>query len=160
MDTAPSLPSQPATDVAALFARERIPMLRMATLMVGSPSLAEEIVGDSFAIVAERWNSLERPGGYLRTTVVNGCAQALRRRETEDRLRHLAVDRLECDLPTRLIELRDALEHLSDRQRMVVVLRYFVDISDAEIADLLDVRPSTVRSLARRAFAVLRKELS
>ena len=63
------------------------------------------------------------------------------------------------EIPERLIELRSALDCLSDRQRIVVVLRYFVDLPDDEIAQALDVKPSTVRSLAHRALAVLRREL-
>lgn len=135
-------------------------MLRMATLMVGSPAVAEEVVQDAFAAVSERWATLDRPGGYLRTTVVNGCAQVLRRRATEEKANRRAVVDETIELPIHLLELTDALGRLSERQRIVVVLRYFVDISDDEIADILGVEPSTVRSLAHRAFAVLREELS
>lgn len=85
MEHAPPTPQPIDKGLAALFAVEHLPMLRMATLMVGSASVAEEVVQDSFAVVAERWDSLERPGGYLRTTVVHGCAQVLRRRATENR---------------------------------------------------------------------------
>ena len=49
-------------------------MLRMATLMVGSAEVGEDIVQDAFASVVERWESLENPGGYLRTCVVNGVS--------------------------------------------------------------------------------------
>lgn len=158
---APSGPTgaAPAEGLAELFAIERIPMLRMATLMVGSAAVAEEVVQDAFIAVGERWSSLERPGAYLRTSVVNGCAQVLRRRSAESRAISARRFEANAELPTRLIELLDALERLNDRQRIVVVLRYFVDISDGEIAELMGVRPSTVRSLARRAFAVLRREL-
>lgn len=134
-------------------------MLRMATLMVGSVAVAEEVVQDAFVVVSGRWSSLERPGAYLRTTVVNGCAQVLRRRDAEGRALAAQSPAPEFELPSRLIELRDALERLSERQRIVVVLRYFVDIPDEEIAEVLGVRPATVRSLARRALRVLRKEL-
>ena len=58
-----------------------------------------------------------------------------------------------------LLELRDALGRLGERQRAVVVLRYFADLPDVEIAEVLGCRPSTVRSLVRRALRVLRKEL-
>ena len=70
-----------------LFVAERRPMVRLAALMVGSRALAEEIVQDAFASVSERWDGLHRPGGYLRTAVVNGCARVLRRRSVEDRHR-------------------------------------------------------------------------
>ncbi len=135
-------------------------MLRMATLIVGSAAVAEEVVQDAFAVVSERWGTLERPGGYLRTTVVNGCAQILRRRATEDKANRRVAVVETTEIPTQLLELKDALDRLSERQRVVVVLRYFVDVSDEEIAAILGVEPSTVRSLAHRAFAVLREELS
>lgn len=143
-----------------MFADERAPMVRMATLIVGSAAVAEEVVQDAFAAVSERWGSLDRPGAYLRTSVVNGCGQVLRRRATEDRVVRLQPDPGGVELPTRLVELREALDRLSDRQRVVVVLRYFVDVGDEEIAATLGVRPATVRSLARRALLVLREELS
>lgn len=135
-------------------------MVRMATLMVGSVAMAEEIVQDAFVQVSGRWNSLDRPGAYLRRCVVNGCGQVLRRRSLEERYANLDVEEPPIELPSHLLELRDALDQLSERQRLVIVLRYFVDLPDAEIADALDARPSTVRSLARRALAALRKELT
>ena len=135
-----------------------MPMVRLAALLVGSRAVAEEVVQDAFASVSERWDGLDRPGGYLRTAVVNGCAQVLRRRSVEDRHRPVPVE-IPDEIPERLIELRAALDRLTDRQRIVMVLRYFVVVPDDEIARTLDVRPSTVRSLARRALAVLRKEL-
>lgn len=145
-------------DLESLFVAERVPMVRLAALMVGSRSIAEEVVQDAFASVSERWDGIDRPGAYLRMVVVNGCAQVLRRRSVEDRHRPVALENPD-EIPERLIELRSALDHLSDRQRIVVVLRYFVDLPDDEIAQALDVRPSTVRSLAHRALAVLRREL-
>lgn len=148
-----------SADLSRLFTTERAPMVRMATLVIGSAALAEEVVQDAFLEVSRRWESLDRPGAYLRRTVLNGCAMALRHRSVEDRYVHLEVGSAAQELPSRLIELRDALDRLSERQRIVVVLRYFVDITDEEIADVLGVRPASVRSLARRAFAVLRKEL-
>ena len=78
-------------------------MLRMATLMVGSAAMAEEVVQDAFASIGERWNDLERPGGYLRTSVVNGCAQVLRRRATEDRASQQVTVETMTELPTRLV---------------------------------------------------------
>lgn len=142
-----------------LFAREHRPMVRLATLLVGSSHLAEEVVQDAFASVDARWDEIDRPGAYLRTVVVNGSRAVLRRRELEQRTRDLHVVEQDDHIPTRLLELRDALDQLSERQRAVIVLRYFVDLPDAEIASTLGCRPSTVRSLARRALHALREEL-
>ena len=90
--------------------------------------------------------------------MVNGCAQVLRRRSVEDRHRPVTLE-IPDEIPERLIDLRSALDRLSNRQRIVVVLRYYADVPDDEIARTLDVRPSTVRSLAHRALSALRKEL-
>ena len=134
-------------------------MVRMATLLVGSAAIAEEVVQDAFASVSKRWDGLQRPGAYLRTSVVNGCAQVLRRRSIEDRYRTARLEVADDESLARLLDLRAALDRLTDRQRIVVVLRYFVDVPDHEIAEVLGVQPATVRSLVHRALAVLRKEL-
>lgn len=146
-------------DVNRLFTAERVPMVQLATLMVGSPAVAEELVQDAFVAVTKRWDHLDRPGAYLRTSVVNKCASALRRRAVENRYRESLPSASGCGIGEQLIELREALACLSDRQRAVVVLRYFADLPDVEIAETLGVRPATVRSLSHRAMAVLRKEL-
>lgn len=146
--------------LAMLFVDERVGLTRMATLLVGSHAVAEEVVQDAFIAVGDRWSSVERPGAYLRTSVVHGCAAVLRRREIEDRYNDRWRDERRDEIPSQLVELRDALDQLTERQRVVVVLRYFVDLPDNEIAGMLSVRPSTVRSLNRRALSTLRKELS
>ena len=91
--------------------------------------------------------------------MVNGCAQVLRRRTIEQRYRAVRIEVADSELPEQLIDLRRALDRLTDRQRLVMVLRYFADLPDDEIAETLGVRPSTVRSLAHRAIAALREEL-
>lgn len=146
--------------ITSLFLAERSGLVRMATLMVGSAGVAEEIVQDAFVAIEPKWANLERPGAYLRTTVVNGCAQVLRRRDAEQRALQSRLPKADLVLPVHLVELRDALDKLSDRQRIVIVLRYFVDIHDDDIADALSISPSSVRSLTKRALTVLRKELS
>ena len=145
--------------MVALFHAERDGLVRMATLMVGSAAIAEEVVQDAFARVGPRWESIDQPGAYLRRSVVNGCAQVLRRRDAERRAIDSQVPRPDVALPTRLIELSDALDQLNERQRLVIIMRYFVDMHDDDIAEALDVKASSVRSLARRAMAILRKEL-
>jgi RNA polymerase sigma factor (sigma-70 family) len=145
-------------DFDALFTREWLPMVRVATLLVGSAHVAEEVVQDAFAAVDQRWDQLDRRGGYLRVSVVNGSRAVLRRRAVEQRYRSPAEEIVADDAPGRLVELSASLSRLSERQRIVIVLRYVADLPDEEIARILGSRPSTVRSLARRALAVLRKE--
>ena len=91
--------------------------------------------------------------------MVNGCAGILRRRTIEQRYRAARIEVADSELPEQLIDLRSALDRLTDRQRLVVVLRYFADLPDAEIAEALGLRPGSVRSLAHRAIAALREEL-
>ena len=142
-----------------LFAAEREQLVRMAALLTGRGDVAEEIVQDAFVAVDNRWESLQSPGAYLRRTVINGCWQAKRRASVEDRyLERLPRDGVE-EMPVRLIELRSALDSLNERQRAVIVLRYFVDLPDIEIGEMLGVEHSTVRSIAHRALRRLREEL-
>jgi RNA polymerase sigma factor (sigma-70 family) len=142
----------------ALFRRERQPLVRVAVLLVGSAAQAEEIVQDAFAVVGERWDAIDNPGGYLRTTVVNGCRMALRRRALEQR--HPGDVPVPVDGPAELVELHGALDALGERARTAIVLRYFVGLSDSEIATVLDCRVATVRSTIHRELRALRKELS
>jgi len=145
-------------DLDDLFRREHRPLVRLATLLVGTPGPAEEVVQDAFAVVGERWDTLDNPGGYLRTTVVNGCRMVLRRRALERR--HPVDEPTTIDGPAELVELRAALDTLSERARVAVVLRYFAGLRDAEIADVLGCRVGTVRSTIHRALRALREELS
>ncbi len=137
----------------ALYAAEATSMSRLAYLMVGSPEQAQELVHDAFARLYERWDRVDRPGAYLRTSVVNGCRDSLRRRLLSDRQ---APDR-RPDVELGADHLVDALATLPHRQRAAVVLRYYEDRSEADIADLLGIRPGTVKSLLHRGLANLRE---
>lgn len=107
-----------------LYRREQAPMLRLAVLLVGSRAQAEEVVQDAFASTNERWAEVSNPGGYLRSSVVNGCRMVLRRRALETRSELPVVS--DVDPPNELVELHDAMRRLSERQRVVIVLRYFL----------------------------------
>lgn len=135
-----------------LYVAEYGAMVRLAFLLVG-PGTAEEVVQDGFARVYERWDSLDRPGAYLRTCVVNGCRQALRRRRLQWRHPYPAAAAAELGAD----DLLDALEHLSPARRAAIVLRYYGDLSEAEIAATLGVRPGTVKSMVHRGLRQLRE---
>jgi RNA polymerase sigma-70 factor (sigma-E family) len=139
----------------ALYAREARPMLRLAYLMVGSHAVAEEVVQDAFAKVYEKWHRIDAPGAYLRTCVVNSSRRSMRRARMEgDRMR------LDGDATVHETEyLHDALARLSPKQRAAIVLRYFDDRSEADIAAMLNVRPGTVKSLLSRGLDELREVL-
>jgi RNA polymerase sigma-70 factor (sigma-E family) len=144
-----------AVSFDGVYRRESVPMVRLALLLVGNHEQAEEIVQDAFAQLFERWGEIERPGAYLRTCVVNGCRRAHRRRLQADR----AAAGTPRPLPAALgaDHLADALAALPVRRRAAVVLRYYEDLSEAEIAEALGVRPGTVKSLLHRGLHQLRQ---
>jgi len=139
-------------------------MVRLAYLMVGSTSVAEDLVQDAFARMHRHWDNAEHPKAYLRTSVVNACRSHLRRAALERAYkRHPSVvgdaagshpggsHMAEAD------ELFDALAVLPSRQRAALVLRFYEDLSEADIAVALGCRPGTVKSLLHRGLAELRK---
>ncbi len=102
-----------ADELSELVRGERTAMVRLATLLLGSAHQAQEVVQDAFERVYERWSEIERSGAYLRTVVVNGCRTVLRRRDAERRYQQLAIVDVVEQLPTRLVELHQALDRLS-----------------------------------------------
>jgi RNA polymerase sigma-70 factor (sigma-E family) len=138
----------------ALYRSKYRPMVRLAYLLVGSTPVAEEIVQDAFVQVHPKLSHVENPAQYLRAAVVNGCRNHLRRRAVERRHLQLA-DRSVSDAGGDV--LADAIRTLPARQRAVVVLRFYEQMSEREIAEVLGCRPGTVKSSCARGLAALRK---
>jgi RNA polymerase sigma factor (sigma-70 family) len=138
------------------FYREHLlAMVRLAHLVTGSNAVAEDLVHDAFLKVRPRFDALDAPAAYLRRTVVNECHQWFRRRDVERRHSPQAEEALE--LPAELDELWVALRQVPARRRAALFLRFYEDRSITEIAEILDCRPGTVRSLLRRGLASLRE---
>jgi RNA polymerase sigma-70 factor (sigma-E family) len=127
-------------------------MLRLAYLLTQSRAAAEDVVQDSFLRIQPRWGSLDSPTAYLRRTVTNACYSWHRRRRREAALTVVPPDPAEPEHD----EMWDALAKLPPRRRAALVLRYYQDLSEAEIADTLGCRPGTVKSLTHRGLAQLR----
>ena len=141
-------------DPVSLYRRAYPAAVRLAVALVDVPATAEDLVQDAFAQVWLRWDRLDKPEAYLRTCVVNLCRRELRRR----RLRRRAPERVSVttlDAPAR--ELLDALRALPPRRRAVVVLRFYEDQSEAQIAATLGMRPGTVKATLHQALAQLRE---
>jgi RNA polymerase sigma-70 factor (sigma-E family) len=132
-------------------------MLRLAFVLTGNAEAAEDVVQDAFALLHAKWDRVANPGGYLRVTIVNLCRNRARRRQKERRLGEQFLGRQLSSLHA--LELADVLMALPYRQRAVLVLRYWGDWSEAEIAAALHCRPGTVKTLASRGLASLRKEV-
>jgi RNA polymerase sigma factor (sigma-70 family) len=148
------------SDADDLYANHFADLARVAYLLTGSAAAAEDAVQEVFARCLNRLAELDHPRSYLRAAVVNECRTRHRRLLRAERHREDQVPPADPDLPHELVEVRDALAALSPRQRAAVVLRYFVDLPDAEIAEILGCRPATVRSLIHRALPRLREVLS
>jgi len=146
----------PAAALEALYRAEYTGMVRLAYTLVGSNAEAEEIVQDSFVEISPRIADLGRqPGGYLRAVVVSRCRSALRRRRL---IGQHALSR-PSDLAPEAESLWDVLQHLTEDQRIAVVLRYYCGCNASEIAAIVDQPAATVRSHLRRALQAMRKEI-
>lgn len=157
--------------VSSLYAVHWAPMVRLAWLFVHDDLLAEEIAQDAFVSLHRKWNDIEEGRGpaYLRQCVVNGARSALRHHKVEQRYLDSLRDRRAH--PT-LVSAEDAaisaagsadlfrrLQRLPARQREVLVLRYYLDLSEAQIADALGIAPGSVKAHAHRGLAALRTEM-
>jgi RNA polymerase sigma-70 factor (sigma-E family) len=150
-----------------LYRAQRLPLLRLAVLLTDDPGTAEDVVQDAFVALQRRWHAVDpaAAAGYLRTSVVNGVRTLYRRRGVARR--HLHAVRHEdvpsADLAVLLTEehreVVEALRTLPRRQREVLVLRYWSELSEAEIASALGIARGTVKSSASRGLASLQKQL-
>jgi RNA polymerase sigma-70 factor (sigma-E family) len=130
-------------------------MVRLATMMVGSPSAAEDLTQDAYAKLYARFAKVDDPHAYLRTAVVNGCRGSFRRRVVADRFLPLLVtDAATTDHDS----LLSILDRLPARQKAAIVLKFCDRCSEAEIAETLGCRPGTVKSLLSRGLETLRQE--
>lgn len=132
-------------------------MVRVGRLMTGSQAAGEEVAQDASVGLYRHFDRVDNPAAYLRRSVANGARSAHRRRREHDTLapQH---DTAEAEAETD--ETWQALHVLTERQRTVVVLRFYNDLTLAQIADILDCRVGTVKSTLSGAMSALRKELS
>lgn len=145
-------------------------LVRLSVLLVRDQGQAEEVVQDAFVELHRRWGRLDDPGrapAYLRQTVVNRSRSALRHRGVVQR--HLARQHHVETAPgadepvladTRRRTVLDALQRLPRRQREVLALRYYLDLSEADIAETLGISKGAVKSHASRGAAALRALLA
>jgi RNA polymerase sigma-70 factor (sigma-E family) len=150
--------------VEELYAAHYRRLVRLAVLLVRDVGTAEEVVQDSFVAMHGRWRKLRDPDkalAYLRQTVVNRSRSVLRHRAVEARhqpepLRDVSgADEATLTAERRAVVL-DALRELPDRQREVIALRYYLDLSEAQIAEALGISRGAVKSHASRGAASLR----
>ena len=139
-----------------LYDDQFLSMVKFATLMIGNVEVARDIVQDAFVKLHVKWAGVDHPKTYLRTSVVNGC-RSRARWEGRRRGRRVSDEPLDEQRPE---ELNDVLAQLSTRQRAAIVLRFYEQHSEAEIARILHCRPGTVGSLISRGLATMKHELT
>jgi RNA polymerase sigma-70 factor (sigma-E family) len=152
------------TALYALYAAHYRSLVRLAVLLVRDVATAEEVVQDSFVAMHGRWRLLsdtDRALAYLRRSVVNGSRSVLRHRMVADRV----TDKPAPDMPSAeqgaMVRIERtaviaALRMLPPRQREVLVLRYYGDLSETQIASTMGISAGAVKSHAARAMASLR----
>ena len=147
------------------FAANRDALVRYGYLCCGDPELAEDLVAEAVARVWPGWRRrrIDNLDGYVRRTMTNALTDRRRRRAIAQRT--MARERLGGATPDPAGPAADRTTiwplvlGLPPKQRAVIVLRYFEGRSEAEIAQLLDISPGTVKSRASRALDALRTRL-
>lgn len=147
--------------LAGFAAEQSVALTRFAYLLCGDRQRAEDLVQEAFLALHRRFGpalELTAPVAYARRSIVNAHISQSRRRAASERVTD-AVPDLPAPVADRVEQdaMWQALAGLPERQRAVLVLRYYLDLPDRQIAEALDAREGTVRSLAARAFATMRQ---
>jgi RNA polymerase sigma-70 factor (sigma-E family) len=158
--------TEDAPEIHRLYRDQAIRCGRLAFLLTEDNDQAQELVQEAFTRLVARWRSIKDPvaiEAYLRRTVVNLAQKSWRKRNSERAFvrapwrAHDVVMTLP-DVETRE-QLRVALRALPFRQRAVIVLRYYEDLSERDIADALGCARGTVKSSLSRGLDALRIRL-
>jgi RNA polymerase sigma-70 factor (sigma-E family) len=152
----------PAVAVMDLFREHHLELVRLALVMVGDLATAEDVVQDAFERLHQRRDRLREPEhglAYVRSCVLNGCRSVHRHaavaRKHAPQLARTGTDTGPEAAAADRGELAIALRSLPRRQREALVLRYYLDLDVAEIADTMRIAPSAVRSNCTRGVAAL-----
>ena len=157
----------PDASLGALHREHYRALVKLASILVDDRGACEEIVQDAFVSVfrsMHRVQAAEKLPAYLRSAVLNGARSHLRKRQVRGRLRVVESSAVASAETTALVAddqrvVLDALRSLPDRQRDVLVLRYYLDLSESEIAETLQIAPGIVKTHARRGRDALADQL-
>lgn len=147
-----------APEVERWYRDYRVELSRLAYLAIGDIEAAQDAVQEAFVSLHLRAERVRNPRAFLRAAVLNQCRSGIRRAEARRRVAALAAaapgdsdgDAMRVDAA-----VLHAIRQLPRRQRDVVLLRFYLDMSEAEIAATLGVRPGTVKTSAHRALRAL-----
>jgi RNA polymerase sigma-70 factor (sigma-E family) len=152
--------------VGSLYQEAAVSLIRLAYVILSDQQSAEDVVQDAFCNLYRQWPRLDDPDRarhYVRASVINGCRSALRRQRVRSGRVQYERPAAAADVAVLGREERDdlirAVDRLPDRQREALVLRFYLDLPDEEIAQVMGVRLSTVRSAIHRALGTLGRDL-
>lgn len=131
---------------------------RLAWFLTRGSADYEDVAQESMLKVRARFGGLDKPAAYLRVVIVNACRDRQRRVGREQR-RLRAELRPEMGVMSSDIELLSVVAKLSYEHRTVLTLRYWADMTDADIADAVGINEVTVRTRAHRAIKLLKQEM-
>ncbi len=150
--------------VTSLYELHAVGLIRLAVIMLGDQTAAEDVVQEAFCGLYRRWSHLSDPGKalpYVRSAVLNGCRTQLRARiRAERRAAATAVSAVASAEDELLVaeehrEVLTALRNLPARQREALVLRFYLDLAEPDIAAAMGISAGTVKSTTSRAIAAL-----
>jgi RNA polymerase sigma-70 factor (sigma-E family) len=154
-----------AQAVTALYEAHAVGLIRLAVVMLGDRAAAEDVVQEAFCGLYRRWGQLADPAkalGYVRASTLNGCRSELRQRQrAERRDRQAPAEVLAASAEQAALvgeehqQVLQALRRLPDRQREALVLRFYLDLTEPEIAVSMGISPGTVKSTTSRGLAAL-----
>jgi RNA polymerase sigma-70 factor (sigma-E family) len=155
-----------AGDLGEVFQEHQAELVRLAAFILGDRGTGEDVVQDVFVRMHQRGHPMDGDLlPYLRAAVVNSCRSALRRRLLIRRHaeKNSPCPPLTAEEAAMLSEDRRqvlaALATLPPRRREVLVLRFYLELSEAEIAAMLGISPGTVKSTTARGLAALARAL-
>jgi RNA polymerase sigma-70 factor (sigma-E family) len=162
----PGPPGDPRDAVTWLYRTHVLGLTRLAVVMLGDRAAAEDVVQDAFCGLYTHWGRLSDPAKalpYLRTSVLNGCRNHRRRRRRRGRE---AADGESAESAESSVLLAEehrevlaALQHLPARQREALVLRFYLELAEPQIAQTMGISQGTVKSTTSRALAALGRTL-
>jgi len=163
-------PTESTADrISRLYVAYSRDALRLATALTGDTTLAADIVQTAFVRLLSRYRDIRGPElfyGYLRKTIVNLVRDSARRSAVEQRAlrrfrRSAAADARNPINPSALVDsdahFLSLINGLTQKQRTILVLRYFEDLSEAETASIMGVSTSSVKANTHRAMVTLRR---
>jgi RNA polymerase sigma-70 factor (sigma-E family) len=159
-------PQDAEVAIGALYQAHALGLIRLAYVMLGDRPGAEDVVQEAFCGLYRHWEHLAEPNralSYVRSSVLNGCRSALRRRVARRALVTFQRPAVSAEASVlsgeERLEVMQAIRRLPGRQREVLVLRFYLDLPDDEIAKVMGIGASTVRSAAARALETLGRAL-